>query len=263
MRKYFKMSVFLPSMLALKLAVYRFCIYGIYMVLKWDMDFNPSKCQVIIQDCTWYTIYTPWSGPGGCKQCQVLASNLNWNMHVNWVAASANKSLRFIRRNVKTKSPKIPEMACKTFVHRQLKYASEVWDPHTKEQAHKIQMVQRRAAWWTMNNWNSTTSVTSLLHQLDWQTLEERQSVVRLFFFYKIVTGTVTIPLTDFTHSSSRPFRYNSITYRQIHIGKDSYNFSFFPLAIVQWNAFPEYIVVSPGLDSFKTAVGELQHHKP
>ena len=37
---------------------------------------------------------------GGCKQCQVLgvdiSSNLNWNTYVNRIAASANKSLRFL-----------------------------------------------------------------------------------------------------------------------------------------------------------------------
>ena len=96
-----------------------------------------------------------------------IFSNLNWNTHVN----RANTSLEFIRRNVKTKSPKIREMAYKILVRPQLEYASEVWDPHTKEQTHKMEMVQRRAARWTKKDWNRTTSVISLL-QLDWQTLE-------------------------------------------------------------------------------------------
>ena len=52
------------------------------------------------------------------------------------------------------------------------------------------------------------------------------------------------------------------MTFRQIHIGKDSYKYSFFPLAIVQWNAFPENGGTSLNLDSFKAAVGELQHPK-
>ena len=44
---------------------------------------------------------------------------------------------------------------------------------------------------------------------------------------------------------------------------KDSYKYSFFPLAIVQWNALPANAVISPNLVSFKAAVGELQHPKP
>ena len=137
-----------------------------------------------------------------------IFSNLNWNTHVN----RANTSLEFIGRNVKTKSPKIREMAYKILVRPQLEYASEVWDPHTKEQTHKIEIVQRRAARWTMKDWNRTTSVISLLHQLDWQTLEDGPSVVRLF--YKIVHDSVGVPLPDYLQPNSRPSRYNSMTFR-------------------------------------------------
>ena len=48
------------------------------------------------------------------------------------------------------------------------------------------------------------------------------------------------------------------MTFRQIHTGKDSYKYSFFPLAIVQWNALVGSVVISSGLDSFKAAIGEL-----
>ena len=52
------------------------------------------------------------------------------------------------------------------------------------------------------------------------------------------------------------------MTFRQIYTGKDSYKYSFFPLATVQRNALPENIATSPSLDSFKAAAGELQHPK-
>ena len=42
------------------------------------------------------------------------------------------------------------------------------------------------------------------------------------------------------------PSRYClSMTFRQIQTGKDSDKYSFFPLAIVQWNALPESVVIS------------------
>ena len=59
---------------------------------------------------------------------------------MNRVAARANKSLGFIRHNVKTKSPQIRGMAHKTLVRPQQEYASAGWDPHTKEQSHKIEI---------------------------------------------------------------------------------------------------------------------------
>ena len=60
-----------------------------------------------------------------------------------------------------------------------------------------------------------------------------------------------------------RPSRCNSMNFWQLHTGKDYYKYSFFPLAIVQWNALSEYVVVSRGRESFKSEVGELQHPKP
>ena len=81
--------------------------------------------------------------------------------------------------------------------------------PHTKEQT----MVQRRAARWTTNDLNRTTSFSSLLHQLNWQTLEKRQSVTRLCLFYKIVYGLVAMPLPHYIDPVVRPSRCNSMNF--------------------------------------------------
>ena len=140
----------------------------------------------------------------------------------------------------KLSPPQIREMAYQSLVRPQLEYASAVWDPHTKDKAHKVEMVQRRAARWTLNDYARTTSVTSLQSQLNWQTLEERRSVARLCLFYNIVNGLVAVPLPDYMQPRHRISRYcHSMTFRQIHTGKDYYKYSFFPLAIVQWNALP------------------------
>ena len=109
-----------------------------------------------------------------------ISSNLSWNTHVNRITSNANRSLGFIKRNIKTKSPQIREAAYQSLVRPQLEYASSAWDPNTKENKGKLEMVQRRAARWTLNDYASTTSVTSLMAQLGWQTLEQRRSVARL-----------------------------------------------------------------------------------
>ena len=122
----------------------------------------------------------------------------------------------------------------------------------------------RKSARWTLNDYARTTSVTSLQSQLNWQTLEERRSVARLCLFYKIVNGLVAVPLPDYMQPTHRISRYcHSMTFRQIHTGKDYYKYSFFPLAIVQWNALPANVAVAPSLEIFKAAVGQLQHPKP
>ena len=141
---------------------------------KWDMEFNPSKCQVIHVTASRAPLKSEY-----ILHSQVLESvtsarylgvdisnNVSWNMHVTRAAANGNRSLGFIRRNVKTKSQKVWEMAYQTLVRPQLEYASAIWSLHTITNAQKVEMVQRRAAWWTTNYYARTTGVTSLLHQL-------------------------------------------------------------------------------------------------
>ena len=53
------------------------------------------------------------------------------------------------------------------------------------------------------------------------------------------------------------------MTFRQIHTNRNYYKYSFFPLAIVQWNALPESVVSLQDLEAFKVAESKLQHSKP
>ena len=68
-------------------------------------------------------------------------------------------------------------MAYQSLVHSRLDYALAVWDLYTKDRTHKVEMVQRRAAWWTLSDYTRTNSVTLLQSQLNWQTLEGTGSV--------------------------------------------------------------------------------------
>ena len=46
-----------------------------------------------------------------------IASDLSWKPHIARITNSANKSLGFLRRNLKAKSPKLREIAYKAIVH--------------------------------------------------------------------------------------------------------------------------------------------------
>lgn len=166
---------------------------------------------------------------------------------------------------LRTKNPLVRETAYKTLVRPQLEYAAPVWDPHTKEKIIQLEKVQRRAARWTTCNYDYQSSVTAMLDSLGWRTLEQRRADARLCLFYKIVYGLVAVPLPEYIHpvniSSLR--HCHSMAFRQLHTSRDYYKYSFFPLAIVQWNALPETAVCSPDLESFKVAVSELQHTRP
>ena len=135
-----------------------------------------------------------------------------------------------------------------------------------KSNIHKIEMVQRRAARWTLCRFSSYDSVLDMLGDLGWRSLEDRRTDSRLCLFYKIVHGLVAVPLPPYVvhtqvftrHSASHP-----LAFRQIHTVADYYKYSFFPLAIVQWNRLPPSIALLPDIDSFRLAVSSLTHSKP
>ena len=93
-------------------------------------------------------------------------------------------------------------------------------------------MVQRKAARWTLDNFHIQASVTEMLTQLGWRSLEQRRNDSRLYLFYKIIYGLVAIDLPPYVEHPARTSRKNShpLVYRQIHTGADYYKYSFYPL---------------------------------
>ena len=75
-----------------------------------------------------------------------ISNDLSWKSHVTRISNTANKSLGFLRRNLKAINPQLWERAYNSIVRPQLEYAAPVWDPHHQEDILKIEMVQRRAA---------------------------------------------------------------------------------------------------------------------
>ena len=130
----------------------------------WDMEFNPSKCQVIQVSRARHPIPSRYSLHGHIlevvhhtKYLGVnIASDLQWNTHVDSVVSEANRSLVLIKRNIKTKHQTIRATTYKTIVRPQLEFAASAWDPHTKYLTTKLEMVQRRAARWTLNDYSPT-----------------------------------------------------------------------------------------------------------
>ena len=55
--------------------------------------------------------------------------DMNWSEYINNVCTKANKTLDFLKRNLKISSRKIKEMAYKSYVRPALEYACSVRDP--------------------------------------------------------------------------------------------------------------------------------------
>ena len=112
---------------------------------------------------------------------------------------------------------------------------SPIWAHKLRNNTLQLEKVQRRAARWMTSNYDYRSSISAMLDQLIWRSLEQRRADARLCFFYKMVHGIVAVPLPDYIQPTHRVSHYcHSMTFRQIHTNRNYYNNSFFPLAIVQ-----------------------------
>ena len=120
-----------------------------------------------------------------------LQSSFSWNRHIDQTVKKANSMLGFLRRNLRISNENTKTSAYRSMVRPLLEYCSIVWSPYTQED---IEMVQRRAARYVTNRHHNTSSVTSMLEHLEWETLEARRTKNQLVMFFKIIHGLVDIP---------------------------------------------------------------------
>ena len=137
-----------------------------------------------------------------------ISNDLSWKTHINLITSNANRSLGFLKRNIRANHPQLKAMAYKALVHPQLEYASCVWDPFTAIAMKQIEIVQRRAARWVVRDYATASSVTSIIERLGWRSLEQRRSDARFSIMYKIIHQLVAIP-TDQLIPPSRPTRHS------------------------------------------------------
>ena len=115
------------------------------------MDFSKAfdKCTTlrvgrarhqIILTCTLH--YQPLLSTKSAKYLGItLNADLKWNKHINNIARKANNTLGILRRNLRLNSHPIKTRAYQALVRPHLKYASAVWDPHTQNNIHKLEIV--------------------------------------------------------------------------------------------------------------------------
>ena len=189
-----------------------------------------------------------------------IRHDLSWDDHITGVVNKANRTLGFLRRNLKISSRNIKERAYKAFVRPLLEYASSIWDPHTKKAVGKLEMVQRRAARFVLNRYRNTSSVSNMIDILGWQSLEERRRIQRLTLLYKIRGGLVHCPDLErkLIPSASRQRRgcVHNHQLQTITSNKQYRNASFLPRTIKEWNNLPKEIVEAKTVDTFVYHIG-------
>lgn len=226
---------------------------------EWSMEFNPDKCEVLrIHKKRTPIIYpymlhnTQLRSTDQSKYLGVtINNNLSWAPHICNITSKAKNTLRFIKRNIKTDNKQVKEIAYKTYVRPQVEYCSTVWHPWQKYLTYKLEMIQRSAARYILNDYNYTSSVSKMIADLNWKTLEERRNQASLVMFFKISNGLVAVD-----HHHLTPTR--NLNFLIPHSVTNYHANSFFPRSIRLWNNLPTYIQSSPNLLTF---ISRLDSH--
>jgi hypothetical protein len=154
----------------------------------WLMAFYPDKCTKLSISQKKNTInhdyilqnHTLESVSSARYLGVTLQSNLKWTKHIDNITPNGNKSLGFLKRNLKVANTEIKSRAYQALVRPKLEYSCSVWDPHTKDQQQKFEKVQRRVARYVQNNYDYTSSTTAMINTLQWPTLAEHRLNTRL-----------------------------------------------------------------------------------
>jgi hypothetical protein len=73
-----------------------------------------------------------------------------------------------------------------------------------------MEMVQHRAARFVCRNYEWQSSVTAMLADLEWDTLQLRRQAARLTLLYKVSSDQVAIPASKFLTPVARSTRHNN-----------------------------------------------------
>ena len=112
-----------------------------------------------------------------------ITNELKWNTHISNVIGSLRRILFSCPKDVK-------EAAYKSMVRQILEYRSSVWDPHYDGLNEELEKVQKRAARFVTRNYTfGEGSMTDILAELKWETLQKRRKDNRLILLYKGLKG--------------------------------------------------------------------------
>ena len=237
---------------------------------KWGMAFYPQKCSVLSITRSRSPIKFTYKLKGHVLELQEstkylgvdVQSSLSWKHHIDRISKKSNSMLGFLRRNLRSCSEDTKANAYFSMVRSNLEYCSSVWSPHHKDQIRKLEMVQRRAARYTTNRFRNTSSVSSMLNHLQWESLESRRSKIQLTLFFNVIHHLIDIPADQYlTLSTSRTRSTHSKRYRRFAPSTESFKFSFFPRTVPLWNSLPALVALvaeAPSLVSFKEGLSTL-----
>ena len=232
---------------------------------KWGMKFNAAKCKVMRICRSLDPGKTNYNIMGETldevKEDKylgvIIQNNLKWDKQTHHAASKASKMLNFIQRNFHQCSKSIKENLYHAFIQPHLEYASSAWNPGTECNQKTLQKVQRRAARFVQGNFRRRSSVTEMLKDLGWNSIESRRQTQRLTTLHKMFNDIIDIDQDQYIKPKPEreARRGNDMQFTEFQCSSTPFVESFFPESIRLWNTLPQHVIDTVSSQTFKVSI--------
>ena len=165
---------------------------------RWKMMFNVSKCSIMQLSTALHKsafVYTMNDNPLSLvtehRYLEILINDkLSWHPHINQLCHKANHLLWFLQRNLLGCSRTLKD---NSFTYNRILFS---YLGPTPSECHPP--TQHRVARFVLNKpWcrNDRDSVSQMLMDLNWPSLQDRRKHSCLLLLYKVVTNHFKVPL--------------------------------------------------------------------
>ena len=175
----------------------------------WGMSFNVDKCEQMTVTNKKNPISTQYyignnilTKKETIKYLGVLIDKkLTFKQHIQVKSQKATTVLNMLKRNLHFAPKSVKCKAYQACVQPILEYASNCWAPTSKTLSNKIEMVHHNAAKFVSNRYPKkgqyqNFSISKVLHDLGWISLEERRKQSRLVMAYNLLNGHLILEPT-------------------------------------------------------------------
>jgi len=180
----------------------------------WQMNLNTSKCVVLTCSRLISTSLFNYSigdhlSSTTCHSAS-LSRNIIWFKNVflaSNITSKATRTLNFLKCNLCKRSLETKCVAYTSIVRPLLEYGSAVWEEYLQKDIYSIEMVQSRAARWVTSDYNYNSSVSTMLTNLQWPSLQHCRYITRLKIFYNMINSTSMLKIPPYFSNTSYPTR--------------------------------------------------------
>ena len=193
-------------------------------------------------------------------------SDLTWSDHIGHLVVKASKCVGLLRNICRDVPRQCLEILYKSMIRPILEYGNIIYDGSPDTVTSRLENTQRQAALTCTGAYRHTNHET-LLNELAWPSLTKRRKNHRLNVMFKIQNGLTPPYLSNICPPLTRErTNYNLRTGTNITIPPlrtTTYQKSFLPNTINDWNKLPEEIKSLPSIDAFKDKLKKESGPKP